>query len=1038
VARTFTWIGPAGATFDGPGDWADITTGQTLATTAVPGSLDTAVFAAAASGLTGPGLAGTVDVTAAVTLAGGTLQFGNLAVTRAALAVGAGATLHYTSALHTTGQAALTVGGAGASLAVGGAGASVAVSGGSADTAYLQILAGATLSLTQGGSLDADVLDLAGSTAAAVVDGAGSLQTTAHLSTRWLAVGDGATASATVRNHAVATLGLVTVGFGEQTGSGTGTLQVQAAATVNASGYAAIGYSLDDTGSVTLDGVGTWFSSAGLFVGNSGSGKLTIENGATVQTGVEAGQGPDFAGAIANLPGSAGSVLVSGQGSSWTLAGRYNLGVAGFATLDVLGGAAVRSTVAPVATVENAATTYEGAFSLVTATVLVQGAGSTLAADKSPIWIGNNGTASLTVAAGGSVSAVAPAPGFPAVAIGLGGGTGTLVVTGLDSTFTAAGQLAVGGSLVGASTGGTGLLSIAAGGHVAVSGDLDIGDGVATASRIVMLDAGTLTIGGDLDDADGTLALGQGAVVTVGPAVTLGSAGLVTVAGGGMEIGGTGHAETGSVVIDQGALLTGLGQVQGVVVNAGSIAVPAGGRLVLGGLQNPDAQVAGVLGIAAHATADIGMLVSGTMNFVGAGELRLHTRPATPEAVTIAIGAMGGTIDLVGLQATDATFSAGDLVVNIAGAGPLVFTLAEPPPASNPVVVPDGGTGSDIMLPCFARGTRIRTARGETEVEALRPGDLAVTAAGRCRPVVWVGSRTLDCRRHARPQDVLPVRVLAGAFAPGRPLRDLVLSPDHAVLCGGVLIPVRYLQNGRTVVQEQAARVAYFHVELATHDVLLAEGLPVESFLDTGNRAAFSGAGVVALHPDFARRRWAERGCARLALTGAPVTRTREALLRRAMALGYAVTDEADLRVFAGRKRLPAQVAASAAGIGMRWQVALPPDAAELRLISRVWVPAHTRAAETDMRRLGVPIRGLWLDGRPASLDSPALANGWHAAEPELRWTTGDARLPVAGVRSVVFDVAMAGSYWAPPSAGQARGARERERPGTTQPSPTA
>jgi hypothetical protein len=37
--------------------------------------------------------------------------------------------------------------------------------------------------------------------------------------------------------------------------------------------------------------------------------------------------------------------------------------------------------------------------------------------------------------------------------------------------------------------------------------------------------------------------------------------------------------------------------------------------------------------------------------------------------------------------------------------------------------------------------------------------------------------------------------------------------------------------------------LTYHHVELAAHDVILAEGLPCESYLDTGNRAAFAEGG---------------------------------------------------------------------------------------------------------------------------------------------------------------------------------------------------
>jgi len=36
-----------------------------------------------------------------------------------------------------------------------------------------------------------------------------------------------------------------------------------------------------------------------------------------------------------------------------------------------------------------------------------------------------------------------------------------------------------------------------------------------------------------------------------------------------------------------------------------------------------------------------------------------------------------------------------------------------------------------------------------------------------------------------------------------------VLSPDHAVFLDGVLIPIRYLLNGATLVQAQVARVSY-------------------------------------------------------------------------------------------------------------------------------------------------------------------------------------------------------------------------------------
>jgi len=96
--------------------------------------------------------------------------------------------------------------------------------------------------------------------------------------------------------------------------------------------------------------------------------------------------------------------------------------------------------------------------------------------------------------------------------------------------------------------------------------------------------------------------------------------------------------------------------------------------------------------------------------------------------------------------------------------------------------------------------------------------------------VVWIGRRRLDGRYNP---EVSPVRIRAHAFGGGQPRRDLLLSPDHAVHADGVLIPVRTLINGATVVQERADAVTYYHLELARHDVVYAEGLPAESYLNT-------------------------------------------------------------------------------------------------------------------------------------------------------------------------------------------------------------
>jgi hypothetical protein len=365
---------------------------------------------------------------------------------------------------------------------------------------------------------------------------------------------------------------------------------------------------------------------------------------------------------------------------------------------------------------------------------------------------------------------------------------------------------------------------------------------------------------------------------------------------------------------------------------------------------------------------------------------------------------------MAGLAVNNAAYDSGDLTVDLAGSL-MIMPLAAPPPQGSISLVPDGMQGTDVILPCFAAGTWLAGPNGPVPVENVRAGDRLLTAAGHRARVVWAGQRTLECRRHLRPADVYPVRVSAGAFSEGVPARDVLLSPDHALFVEGSLIPVRYLVNGTSVAQETASRITYCHVELAEHDVVLAEGLPCESFLDTGNKSAFAAhCEATMLHPDFARAVWAEKGCAPLVLEGPALERARRHFLGRAAALGHRRTRQPGLRILAGNRPLPAELA------GSRWQVALPEGVTEVRLASRTWVPAHMRPRENDTRLLGVAVSRLTLDGRDVALDSPALAQGWHPAEPDWRWTDGDGVLPVARARVLAFDLAMVGEYWATPS----------------------
>ncbi len=346
---------------------------------------------------------------------------------------------------------------------------------------------------------------------------------------------------------------------------------------------------------------------------------------------------------------------------------------------------------------------------------------------------------------------------------------------------------------------------------------------------------------------------------------------------------------------------------------------------------------------------------------------------------------------------------------------------------------------SDAGFVCFTNGTRIRTERGDVPVEALQVGERAVTASGEARAIRWIGHRRLAPHHQPEPQAAHPVRITAGAFGEGRPSRDLFVSPAHAIavdVLGEVLIPACRLINGTTITQVEANAVTYWHVELDSHDILLAENLPAESYLDCGNRRFFANAEATDLlaAPD-ARPEGALPFCRPFHEEGALVDLVRARLAARAEELGWCKVEEtfAGLHLVADGRVIRPDVE------GLTARFVLPADARAVRLVSDTSVPAHVVPGAGDDRRLGVALAALTLDdgltgARAIALDDARLGAGFHGVEGSARWTDGAAQLPSdlwAGCRGTVFlRVTLAGPAlprWVAP--GAAAGVVELRRP---------
>lgn len=107
-------------------------------------------------------------------------------------------------------------------------------------------------------------------------------------------------------------------------------------------------------------------------------------------------------------------------------------------------------------------------------------------------------------------------------------------------------------------------------------------------------------------------------------------------------------------------------------------------------------------------------------------------------------------------------------------------------------------------------------------------------------PVCWLGRQTVS-RLFCDETRVLPIRIKAGALGDRVPARDLLVSPDHALLVDGALIQAGALVNGNSILREREVPpiFTYYHVEVEDHSLILAENTPAETFVDNVDRLRF-------------------------------------------------------------------------------------------------------------------------------------------------------------------------------------------------------
>jgi hypothetical protein len=149
---------------------------------------------------------------------------------------------------------------------------------------------------------------------------------------------------------------------------------------------------------------------------------------------------------------------------------------------------------------------------------------------------------------------------------------------------------------------------------------------------------------------------------------------------------------------------------------------------------------------------------------------------------------------------------------------------------------------SDAALPlCLGGEVQVQTDCGTCAARDICPNSKVLTRDNGVQEVLWVGKRVVDFDAEAEMIDHRPIIFETGSVDGINPTAPIRLSPQHRVLIRGwraefyfgereILVPAKALVNGRTIrVDADCRSIEYVHLLFRKHEVILADGLPVES-----------------------------------------------------------------------------------------------------------------------------------------------------------------------------------------------------------------
>ena len=333
--------------------------------------------------------------------------------------------------------------------------------------------------------------------------------------------------------------------------------------------------------------------------------------------------------------------------------------------------------------------------------------------------------------------------------------------------------------------------------------------------------------------------------------------------------------------------------------------------------------------------------------------------------------------------------------------------------SNNPLEITYSDNNTYIGV-CFLEGTLLRMSSGDVEIENVQVGDKIIACTGaelQTRQITWVGQVHTTVRSELPDDEAgYPVRILAGALGDTVPYKDLLVTSEHCLFLEGNFVPVRMLVNGASIYYDKSiTSYNYYHVETRQHSIILANGAPTESYLDTGNRHIFKQVGnIVSIG---ARQKSWTQAAAPLCVDRSIVEPLHVQIAQRAHALNIpsieentrVLTEEASLHLYTNNGHIINPLRTQAG----RVQFMIPSNVTSIRIRSCTARPFDVVGPYLDdRRRLGVLVGEITLfDSRQTiritqHFQESALS-GWHTIEsPMMRWTAGDATISLGSRES--------------------------------------